>query len=206
MRRMATSSGDRTTKLEQQLAGEDAAVVTPVDVFREARRRFLRMERIDMSELATDMGVSRATIYRWVGSRDQLLAEIIWSFAEVGLQQARAAAEGLSGVDWVLRIQEHFGEQIIGNAPVRYFVDNEPATALRVMTSKDSPTQSRVIAFYREVIEDAAGRREITLRLPSETLAYVIVRMANAFLWTNLIAGEEPDITTPMDVTRALLS
>jgi AcrR family transcriptional regulator len=205
MRRMAQSERP-ATKLEQQLAGEDSGTLTPVDVFREARRRFLRMERIDMSELATDMGVSRATLYRWVGGRDQLLAEVIWSFAEVGLQQARDAAEGLTGVDWVLKIQQHFGDQIIANAPVRHFVDTEPATALRVMTSKDSPNQERVITFYREVIEDAAGRREISLRLPSETIAYVIVRMANAFLWTNLIAGEEPDLVTPMDVTRALLS
>jgi AcrR family transcriptional regulator len=205
MRRMA--QGDRpATKLEQQLAGEEGGAVTPVDVFREARRRFLRMERIDMSELATDMGVSRATLYRWVGGRDQLLAEVIWSFAEVGLQQARDAAEGLTGVEWVIKIQQHFGDQIIANASVRHFVDTEPATALRVMTSKDSPNQARVIAFYREVVEDAVGRREITLRLPSETIAYVIVRMANAFLWTNLIAGEEPDLVTPMDVTRALLT
>ena len=205
MRRMA--QGDRpVTKLEQQLAGDDSGAVTPVDVFREARRRFLRLERIDMSELATDMGVSRATLYRWVGGRDQLLAEVIWSFAEVGLQQARDAAEGLTGVDWVLRIQQAFGDQIVANASVRHFVDTEPSTALRVMTSKDSPNQSRVIEFWREVIEDAVGRHEITLRLPSETIAYVIVRMANAFLWTNLIAGEEPDLVTPMDVTRALLA
>jgi AcrR family transcriptional regulator len=205
MRRM-TSSDRPATKLEQQLAGEDGGAVTPVDVFREARRRFLRMERIDMSELATDMGVSRATLYRWVGGRDQLLAEVIWSFAEVGLQQARDAAEGLTGVEWLLRIQQAFGDQIIANAPVRHFVDTEPATALRVMTSKESPNQARVIAFWRELIEDAVGRREMSLRLPSETIAYVIVRMANAFLWTNLIAGEEPDLVTPMDVTRALLS
>jgi AcrR family transcriptional regulator len=196
----------RQTKLEQQLAGDESEGVTPLDVFREARRRFLRMERLDMSELATDMGVSRATLYRWVGSREQLLAEVIWSLAEVGLRDARAAAEGLTGVEWVLRIQESFGEQIVANAPVRFFVDNEPATAIRVMTSKDSPTQARVIDFYREVLEDAAGRKEISLRMPAQELAYVIVRMANAFLWTNLIAGEAPDIQTGSDVTRALLA
>lgn len=210
MKRMTTTSGSggraRQTKLEQQLTGEDASAVTPLDVFREARRRFLRMERLDMSELAADMGVSRATVYRWVGSRDQLLAEVIWSFGEVGLQQALDGAAGLTGADRILRVQEAFADQIVSSAPVRHFVDNEPATALRVMTSKDSPNQERVIAFFRDLIEDTAGRGEIVLRLPADKTAYVLVRLANAFLWTNLIAGEEPDIQAGVDVVRALLA
>ena len=202
MKRMAA----KPTKLEEQLAGEDSSAVTPIDVFREARRRFLRMERVDMSELASDMGVSRATLYRWVGSRDQLLAEVVWSLGEVGLKQARDAAAGLKGADRIVRIQEAFGEMIVANEPVRRFVDTEPATALRVMTAKDSPNQERVIAFFREVLEEAAAKGEITLRLDAAHLAYIMVRLANAFLWTNLIAGEEPDIAAGVDVTRALLT
>ena len=197
----------KPTKLEQQLLeGDDASAVTPLDVFREARRRFLRMQRIDMSELANDMGVSRATLYRWVGSRDQLLAAVVWSLGETGLQQARAAAEGLKGVDWVVAIQEFFGNLIVGSAPVRHFVDTEPATALRVLTSKDSPNQEKVIAFFLEVLEEAVGRGELTLKLPTDKLAYIIVRLANAFLWTNLVAGEEPDIESGSEISRALLS
>jgi AcrR family transcriptional regulator len=194
------------TKLEQQLTGEDLGSVTPVDVLREARRRFLRMERLDMRELAADMGVSRATLYRWVGTRDQLLAEVVWSLGENGLRAARDAADGLAGVERILRIYTAFGEQILSSRPVLHFVDTEPATAVRVMTGKESPNQTKVIAFYRDLIEDAAERGEITLRLPAETVAYVMVRSANAFLWTNLIAGEEPDMATGVEVARVLLT
>jgi hypothetical protein len=74
------------------------------------------------------------------------------------------------------------------------------------MTGKDSPNQIKVIGFYRELIEEAAARGEIALRMPAETVAYIMVRSANAFLWTNLIAGEAPDLETGVDMARVLLT
>src|SRR6266550_3875624 len=76
------------TALEKQLAGE------PADAVKAARRRFLRKERVDMSELATELGVGRATLYRWVGSREQLLGEVLWTLSEPGLAKLRAEAKG----------------------------------------------------------------------------------------------------------------
>src|SRR3954468_17932201 len=49
-----------------------------------ARRRFLAPERLDMSALAQELGVNRVTLYRWVGSRDKLLAEVAWALARAG--------------------------------------------------------------------------------------------------------------------------
>ena len=43
-----------------------------------ARRRFLAAERIDMGAIAQELGVNRVTLYRWVGSRDRLLVEVLW--------------------------------------------------------------------------------------------------------------------------------
>jgi hypothetical protein len=59
---------------------------TALNAFRLARRKFLAAERVDMSALAYELGVNRATLYRWVGSRDQLLVEIIWSPGERTLE------------------------------------------------------------------------------------------------------------------------
>jgi len=50
------------TALERQLAGERPDAVTPVDALKSARRRFLKKERVDMSELASELGVGRATL------------------------------------------------------------------------------------------------------------------------------------------------
>jgi AcrR family transcriptional regulator len=58
-----------------------------------ARRRFQAAERIDMGAIAQELGVNRVTLYRWVGSRDRLLVEVLWSLADATLarEDARVA-------------------------------------------------------------------------------------------------------------------
>lgn len=60
-----------------------------------------------MRELATELGVNRATLFRWVGSRDDLLAEIIWSLGEPTLALAAVGAQGHGG-QRIAMIMGHF--------------------------------------------------------------------------------------------------
>ena len=39
-------------------------------------------ERIALGQMADELGVSRATLYRWVGARDALLLEVLWRLTE----------------------------------------------------------------------------------------------------------------------------
>src|ERR1700760_251534 len=48
-----------------------------LDAFRVARRWFMAGRRIEMQELAAELGVNRATLFRWVGGRDDLAGEIV---------------------------------------------------------------------------------------------------------------------------------
>ena len=193
------------TALERQLAGERAETVTPVDALKAARRRFLRKQRVDMQELAAELGVGRATLYRWVGSREQLLGEVLWSMTEAGLAQARANAKG-KGAAWVLEIYRAMGDQILANEPLHHFIATEPELALRVMTSKASPQQRRMIDAWRDILAEAASDKSFKLRLDADTLAYVLVRIAESFLWSDLITGEELDLEKANEVARALLT
>src|SRR3954447_16596243 len=63
---------------------------TALDAFLRARKRFLASERVDMSALAIDLGVSRVTLDRGVASRDRLLVEVIWSLAHRTLEKIDA--------------------------------------------------------------------------------------------------------------------
>src|SRR3954447_9738114 len=74
----------------RQMAVRPAAT----DALRLARRRFLAPERVDMSALAEELGVNRVTLYRWVGSRDQLLVEVVWSLAREALDAVEAEVGG----------------------------------------------------------------------------------------------------------------
>jgi AcrR family transcriptional regulator len=58
------------------------------DALRLARRKFLAAQRIDMTSLAAELGVNRVTLYRWVGSRDALMVEVVWSLAAQTLASA----------------------------------------------------------------------------------------------------------------------
>jgi AcrR family transcriptional regulator len=202
--RKAATAGP--TVLEQHLNGNGhEAAATPVDAFNAARRTFLHSQRVDMGVLATELGVSRATLYRWVGDRDQLLGEVMWSVASIGLQQARADARG-NGVEWVLEIYERFGDMIEVFDPVRNFVENEPECALRVMTSKHSPHQKRVVEYWTDILREAERDRGLVLKLDADTMAYVLIRIAESFLWSDLITGEESDRAKAQQVARALLT
>jgi AcrR family transcriptional regulator len=195
----------RPTILERHLAaGNEARRVTPADALQAARRRFLRGERVDMNDLAQELGIGRATLYRWVGSRDQLLGEVLWSLAELGLAQSRTEATG-RGAAWVLAVYRRFGDLIVGLEPLRHFVKSEPECALRVMTSKASPLQRRVVDTFRDVLVEAQKTKGLKLRLDPETLGFAMVRIAESFLWTDLITGGTPDLAKAQEVTKVLL-
>jgi AcrR family transcriptional regulator len=182
-----------------------AVRVAPRDAVAQARRTFLAQRRVDMGELATDLGVGRATLYRWVGDRDRLLGEVMWSLAEPALERAKADANG-TGVDWVLSIYGRFGELILETPAVLHFVHVEPEAALRVMTTKASTNQARVVAWYRDLLVEAQERFGIDYRLDPETLAFTLIRVAESFLWTDLITGGEPDLSRGWEVARVLLT
>jgi len=194
------------TPLQLHVTGGVRPAVAPLDVLTEARRRFLKGRRIDMAELAGDLKISRATLYRWVGDRERLLGEILWSLAESGLADARAAAAGHRGVDAVVRFYTCFMEVTVGFEPLRRFLESEPDAALRVLTSRHGVQQQRLIETTRKLLEEKAAAGEITLRLPAEDLAYVMVRIGESFMWREFITGEEPDISRAADVVRVLLS
>lgn len=63
---------------------------TPAAAFRAARRTYLQCRRLDMQALAAELDVSRATLYRWTGSREQLLADVLWSLSDDIFERAKA--------------------------------------------------------------------------------------------------------------------
>src|SRR5438046_10377518 len=107
------------TKLQRDLAGAtDRRRPTPLDAFRLARRKFLAAERIDMSALADELGVNRVTLYRWVGSREQLLVEVVWSLAQRTLElNDRGVSAG--GEERVVRIVPRFLADVNSNEGMR---------------------------------------------------------------------------------------
>lgn len=110
----------------------DLRVITYEAIVAGARRHFVREGTIDMEQLAHELAVSRATLYRAVDGRDRLLGDVLWSLAERTYEQARGRVKG-RGVDAILEISHGFTEAVMTAAPFRRFLAEEPQTAMRVL-------------------------------------------------------------------------
>ncbi len=178
---------------------------TPLDALERARRHWLAGDRIDMGALARELGVSRATLYSWVGSKERLLGEVIWSFAEAGVRQARAAAKG-TGAAYIVDVVDRFTRLNAEFEPLRRFIASDPQLALRLLTSKDGPVQERMIAVARELLDEQVAAGKLEPALDPDTLAYLMVRVSESFLYSDLITGSEPETEKGVEVVRLLLA
>src|SRR4051812_14969083 len=149
------------------------------DAIRLARRRFLAPARVDMSALADDLAVNRVTLYRWVGSRDKLLVEVVWSLAERGLEAARERAAGTRGAERIVAVVTALLEIVIANPGMQRWLAEEGEHAMRLLTRREGGFQPRLIAAVQELLEEEAD----TLDLPVDLheLAYVIVRLVESY-------------------------
>src|SRR3569623_14384 len=96
----------RSTPLSRRLAATPEKKVTPLDAFRLARNHWLAGERLDIGKIAAELGVGRATVFRWVGSRENLYAEICSQLFKKTLEQADAQAPG-TGAEKLIDILAH---------------------------------------------------------------------------------------------------
>jgi AcrR family transcriptional regulator len=170
-------------------------------VLRAAMRCFVRDGWIDMRALATEAGVGRATLYRRAGSRDQVLAEVLWQLTVRSLDEARRRTR-TTGVERVVQVLHLVMRDVVEAAPLRAFLDRDPETALRILTTRDGGVQTRVVAAVEELILAELGKpRDVT----ANALAYAIVRIAESFCYADVLTGQAPDIDTAADIVRRLL-
>jgi AcrR family transcriptional regulator len=176
----------------------------PDDGLRLARRHFLRGERLDMSALAQELGVNRVTLYRWYGSRDRLLVEVVWSLAEDTLRDLNARTRA-QGPERVVTLITGFLEAVISNPGMQHWLAEDGEHAMRILTRHDTDFQPRLIAAVEAGLreEASAGRLEVPVEL--HELAYVIVRVIESYTYLDLITGERPDAARAEPILRMLL-
>lgn len=177
----------------------------PAAVFEAALRRVGDLQRLDMSALAAELGVGRATLYRWVGSRDALLGEVFWWRARRSHARAARASAGLTGRDRILTSLQTFLTSAQSDTALHRFLATEPEVALRVLTSQAARVQAGSIAVIERLLAEEADAGRLALVIDRSTLAYVIVRICESFLYADVIAGREGDIDQAIAVVGQLL-
>jgi AcrR family transcriptional regulator len=175
---------------------------TREDAVELARAAFLNGERVDMQRLASQLGVSRVTVFRWVGSREQLLEQVLEGLTVTFVADARAAAEG-QAEDRVLDFVRRVMSTTIQIEPVRRFVAHEPQLALRLLLAERGVVHRRLAEGLQAVLADA----DLAID-PNGLKSFVdvLVQVGTALQWATLSIGDEPQIERTVEIGRALLS
>jgi AcrR family transcriptional regulator len=180
------------------------AAASRADVLNLAMRHYLRGRRVDVQAIASELGLGRTTVYRWFGSRDELIGEVIVRAAAPLLQEARAGAKG-KGAPALLDTFDRFNRSLANAPALRQFVESERAAALRVITSGAGNVQPRIVAMITDLIAAEVSDGSYSPPVELSTLGYAIVRLAEAFLFNDAVAGMRGDVERLRDVEAAIL-
>ncbi|MET8871219.1 QsdR family transcriptional regulator [Nocardia sp. NPDC004604] len=188
-----------TTSSTARPVGRPAAA-SQEQVLAAASAQFLASERVDVQAIAAELGLSRATIYRWFGSRDGLIGAVMVSEFERMVLAARTRVDG-SGAPRVLAMLDRVARWMTRSEAYRYFIATEQATAGRIITTSDGPVQPKVVGVVAEIL-DIAIEEGYQNRVDTETFAYALVRLIEAFLYQDAVTGIRGDV----DRLRAVLA
>src|SRR3954469_18945570 len=146
------------------------------DVLAAAMHRYLRGQRIDVQAIAAELGVGRATIYRWYGSREGLIAEVLNTASDPLLADSRAGARGRGGRA-LLDTFDRFNRGLVEARALLQFVEQERDAAIRIICSGAGKVQPHIVAKITELIEAEVRAGTYEPPVDPSTLGYAIVRL-----------------------------
>ena len=170
--------------------------------------RWLREgRRLEMQGLADELGVSRATLFRRSGGREELISKALWLLTERTLTMAaeRWEAERPAGALHTLGTGRHINA-IVGRAyGLRRLLDDEPALAMRVLTDPRGRIQSGIVAFVEALLRQDMAEFGFVPLIAPDALAYALVRLGESFLYADVLAARAPDVATADRLQQALI-
>lgn len=188
--------------------------ISPEDVYRRAARVIARGQRLEVNALIDELHVSRATLFRKAGNREQILGEAIWmmadhSFGAAGARWRRAyggAVRDGSGTLRCVRIITDHGAAIAADRGVRRLLDEEPKMAMRVLTDPFGAVQPRTIARIQQLIADDVRDAALAPIVALDDLSYAVVRLGESMLYADILAGRRPNIENANTLVAALIT
>ncbi len=176
----------------------------PAEAVALGRERFLACRRIDMSAVADELGVNRVTLYRWFGSRDRFLVEVVWSLTRRALDEIDASLTAV-GAERVVGLALGLLDAAITNPGMRRWLAEEGEHAMRVLSRHETDFQPRLIGAIEDVLETEAAAGRLALPVELHELAFVIVRLLESYAYLDLITGESPQVARAEPILRMLL-
>lgn len=163
--------------------------------------------RLDMQGVADELGVSRVTLFRHVGSREDLLREALWLLTARTLDAAarRWEHERPEGALRIVGTGEHFNALVSQSTALRRLLDEEPSLTIRVLTDPCGQVQRGVVAFIEALLRRDMAEFGFEPLIEAGDLAYALVRLGESFLYADVLAARQPDVATATRLQRALI-
>ncbi len=177
---------------------------TAEDAHRCARKAFLSGQRVDMGAVSAALGVNRVTLYRWVGSREDLLLQVLWTLAGRVLTEARSATSEVGG-ERVVQVVSRFLERVLAHPGMQVFLRDEGELAMRLLTRADRGFQPRLVAAVQDLLEQEVEAGRLVLEAEVHEVAFVVVRLIETYTYLDLLTGETPDPHRAAPILRMLL-
>src|SRR5215471_7861000 len=196
----------RAVSRSNALDGATARTIVPPDtVLRTAKRVFMATGSLEMRALARELGIGRATLYRWNRGREELLSEVLVSLSEANMRRAESEVDTPPGALRVCHVHDLHIRLISGSTSLRAFIHSEPQVASRLLLDAGGTVHlaaTRILAdFMRRQQEQSTWRPP----LPVDRFAHVVARMAETYIYADLIARAEPETVTPDIILRLML-
>jgi AcrR family transcriptional regulator len=202
---MSPDVGGPTAAVTEQARGPGRrAAASREQVLEAATARYMRGDRVDVQSIATELGLGRTTIYRWFGTREKLVGEVLVRTAAERFERARSAARG-SGAERILDTFDRFNRAIATAPPLRRLVARERETAVRIITAGGGSVQPRIVAMITAAIEEEVDAGRYDPPVEPATLGYAIVRLAEAFLFNDAATGMKARVERLREIEAALL-
>ncbi|HEX4717161.1 MAG TPA: QsdR family transcriptional regulator [Thermoleophilaceae bacterium] len=180
------------------------AAAAPADVLDLALGLYLRGQRIDLRAISGELGVGRTTIYRWFGSREELVGNVVARAAEDLLTSIAERVRG-HGAERLLEIFDRFNRALADAPALRSLLAQEREAALRIITSSEGVVTPRMVERIAAIIAGEVDAGAYTPPLDVETLALAIVRLAEAFIFNDARAGIRGEVDQLRAIEAALL-
>jgi AcrR family transcriptional regulator len=167
------------------------------------KRRFLAGERIDVQAICAELGLSRATVHRWCGSRDVVIGEVMVGLVTPLFRRVARDGRGRGG-ERLVGVFERQLRALAGDPAFRRFLEHERDAAQRILTAPDGVVEPRVVELLKEEIDREVARGYEPPSDP-DVIAYAIVRMGESFLYADASRGFRGDFDRLRAVYAALL-
>jgi AcrR family transcriptional regulator len=175
-----------------------------MDLHSLARQWFIGARRIELQKLAVELGISRATAYRWAGSAEQLVGKVLASLVDDTFKQIveRTTSTGSERVLEVIAQGMRYARDF---QPLQQFLAKDAQLGLKIVASKDSPVQERTIANIQQLLEEEINAGHMSLPVTPDVMAYALTRIIESFLYADLITGAAPELDNASSILELML-